>query len=206
MFVIIADQIGTSADTDRVVGVLATLVERFGPEYALPPERTAGDQLHAMTADATTALATVLHLLRSPHWRVGVGIGTVRQPLPAGIREANGPAFPSARAAIDLATRRPSRFAMIGTGPASARAEQLGALIDLLLTHRARWSAPGWQLHDLIDAGLTQAEAADRLGVTPQAMSKRARSAGLRIDTDARRALGGLLAELGATVEANAPD
>lgn len=204
MFVIIADQIGSSTDTDRVAGALAELSGRFASGYPLAPERTAGDELQAMTADAATAVETALHLLRARHWRVGLGIGIVRQPLPGGIREASGPAFASARAAIELASRRPTRFATIGAGAASARAEQLGALIDLLLVHRSRWSSAGWQLHDLLESGLTQADAAERLGITPQATSKRARSAGLRIDADARRALAGLLADLGATVESTA--
>lgn len=204
MFVIIADQIGSSTDTDRVAGALADLRRRFDTGYPLAPERTAGDELQAMTDDATTALETALHLLRAPHWRVGLGIGAVRQPLPDGIREATGPAFVSARAAIELAARRPLRCATIGAGAAGARAEQLGALIDLLLAHRSRWSTAGWQMHDLLERGLTQADAAERLDITPQATSKRARAAGLRIDADARRALASLLADLGATVEGTA--
>lgn len=201
MFVIIADQIGSSDDADRVAGALADLAGRFALSYPLAPERTAGDELQALTADAGAALETVLQLLRSPHWRVGLGVGAVRLPLPSGIREASGPAFSSARAAIELAARRPTRFAAAGAGSASARADQLGAIVDLLLTHRQRWSAAGWQLHDLIESGLTQADAAERLGVTPQATSKRARAAGLRVDVEARRSITALLTELGASVE-----
>jgi predicted XRE-type DNA-binding protein len=206
VFVIIADQIGSSGDADRVAGALVELVDRFGDHYPLLPERTAGDELQALTSDAAVALETALHLLRSPHWRVGLGIGAVRMPLPTSVREASGPAFASARAGIEQASRRPGRFAAVGAGGAGARAEHLGALIDLLLTHRARWSPAGWQLHDLIETGLTQAEAAERLGVTPQATSKRARAAGLRVDGEARRALVALLADLGATVEAMTPE
>ncbi|MFN4002897.1 DNA-binding protein [Microcella sp.] len=206
MFVIIADQIGSSEDADRVAGALVDLTERFTDGYPLAPERTAGDELQAISADASVALETALHLLRSPHWRVGLGIGAVRTPLPASVREASGPAFASARAGIEQAARRPSRFAAVGAGGAGVRTEQLGALIDLLLAHRARWSPAGWQLHDLLESGSSQAEAAERLGVTPQAMSKRARAAGLRIDAEARRALAALLADLGATVEASTPE
>ncbi|OYX54231.1 MAG: hypothetical protein B7Y93_06910 [Micrococcales bacterium 32-70-13] len=206
MFVIIADQIGSGTDTDRVAGALEELVARFGAGYPLAPERTAGDELQALSPSASTALETVLHLLRAPHWRVGLGIGTVRLPLPGSIREASGPAFVAARAAIEGAARRPTRFAAVGAEIAAARAEQTGALIDLLLAQRARWSEAGWQLHDLLESGLTQAEAAERLGVTPQATSKRARAAGLRIDTEARRALGALLDDLGASVERTTPE
>lgn len=206
MFVIIADQIGSATDTDRVGAALDELVARFGAAYPLPPERTAGDELQALSDDAATALETALHLLRSPHWRVGLGIGAVRLPLPRSIREAAGPAFVAARAAIERSAKRPTRWAAVGAEGAAPRGEQLGALVDLLLVHRGRWSAPGWQLHDLLEEGLSQADAAERLGVTPQATSKRARAAGLRVEADARRALIGLLGDLGATVEKTAPE
>ncbi len=202
MFVIIADQIGSATDTDRVGGALDELAARFGDRYPLAPERTAGDELQAMSHDAATALETALHLLRSPHWRVGFGIGAVRLPLPSSIREAAGPAFVAARAAIERAARRPTRWAAVGADASAQRGEQLGTLVELLLVHRARWSTAGWQLHDLLEAGLSQADAAEHLGVTPQATSKRARAAGLRVDAEARRSLTALLDDLGATVGA----
>jgi len=201
VFVIIADQIGSSTDRDRVAGALAELTVRFGAHYPLAPERTAGDELQAITADAATALETVLMLLRGPHWRAGLGVGAVRMPLPGSIREASGPAFADARAGVEQAARRPTRFAIVASSGGAPRGEQSRALIDLLLTHRARWSPAGWQLHDLLESGLTQAEAATQLGVTPQATSKRARAAALRVEADARHALVLLLSDLGATVE-----
>lgn len=201
MFVVIADQVGSRDDIDRVAGALETLGERFGDHYALTPERTAGDELQALTADADAALETALHLLRSPHWRVGLGIGAVRRPLPTSVREASGSAFTAARAAVERATTRSTRFAAVGADALADAVHDWAALVDLLLTQRARWSAPGWQLHDLLDDGLTQAEAAARLGITPQAASKRARAAALRIDSDARRALTRIVTQVGATVK-----
>ncbi len=201
MYVLIADQIGSRDDVDRVAGALDVLTTRFGPRHTLAPERAAGDELQALTGDAACALETALALLRSPHWRVGIGAGEVRLPLPPSVREASGSAFTSARAAVERATTRSTRFAAVGSEPLADPVHDWGALIDLLLTQRARWSAPGWELHDLLDDGLTQAEAAERLGITPQAASKRARAAGLRIDVDARRALARLMTHVGATVE-----
>ncbi len=201
MFVLIADQVGSRDDLDRVAGALDELAARFGPRFSLAPERTAGDELQALTDDAECALETSLHLVRSPHWRVGIGVGTVRLPLPASVREASGGAFTSARAAVERASKQSTRFAAVGADPLAEPVHDWGALVDLLLAQRARWSAPGWELHDLLDGGLTQAEAAARLGITPQAASKRARAAGLRVDTDARRALARLMTQVGATVE-----
>ncbi|MDO9590406.1 MAG: DNA-binding protein [Microcella sp.] len=201
VFVLIADQVGSRDDVDRVAGALDGLTERFGPQYLLAPERTAGDELQAITGDAACALESSLHLLRSAHWRVGIGVGAVRLPLPPSVRESSGTAFTSARAAVERATTRSTRFTAVGSETLAERVHDWGALVDLLLTQRARWSAPGWELHDLIDGGLTQGEAAAQLGITPQAASKRARAAGLRIDSDARRALARLMTQVGATVE-----
>ena len=200
-FVLIADQIGSRGDVDRVAGALDALTTRFGPRYALAPERTAGDELQALTDDPACALETALHLLRSPHWRVGLGVGAVRLPLPPSVREASGSAFTSARAAVERAATRSTRFAAVGAESLTDPVHDWGALVDLLLAQRARWSEQGWELHDLLERDLTQAEAAAQLGITPQAASKRARAAGLRIDADARRALARLMTQVGATVE-----
>lgn len=189
MFVIIADQVDSRHDRDHVDEAIGMLTARFGDRLVLPPERTAGDELQLLVADGATALAATLALLRDDHWRAGLGLGAVLEPLPAGVREAGGPAFIAARAAVEAAERRPLRCAVRG----EAGAEDLGALVDLLLAQRSRWSAQGWELHDLLERGLTQGEAAAELGITPQAASKRARAAGLRVDAEARTAIGRLL-------------
>ena len=44
-------------------------------------------------------------------------------------------------------------------------------------------------MHDLLLAGNSQAEAAKQLGITPQAASKRARTAALRVEFAARSPL-----------------
>lgn len=195
MFVIIADQVDSRHDRDHVDEAIGMLTARFGEHLVLPPERTAGDELQLLVDDGPTALAATLALLRDDHWRAGLGLGAVLEPLPAGVREASGPAFIAARAAIEAAERRPLRCALRGEDGTSA--DDLGALVDLLLTQRARWSEQGWELHDLLERGLTQGEAAAELGITPQAASKRARAAGLRVDAEARRAIGRLLDERG---------
>ena len=43
MFVIIADQIDSRHDDDRVAGALTDIEREHGDDLALPPERTAGD-------------------------------------------------------------------------------------------------------------------------------------------------------------------
>jgi len=179
MIIITADQIDSRSTPDAVGAVLAELNDRDSPGLLLPADRTAGDEIQMVAASGADALAIILRLTRSRQWSVGCGVGAVREPLAASVRESSGDAFIAARAAVDLAKKRPTRFSLqaASPGPAGGDAE---AVIDLLLAIRDRRSAEGWELHDLLEAGLTQAEAAAQLGITPQAASKRKKAAELR--------------------------
>jgi len=198
MFVITVDQVDSSHTRDAVADALASLDDR---PTVLPAERTAGDEFQTLISDAAAALATILDLTRAGRWSVGCGVGSVRTPLPASIREAAGPAFNAARAAVDRAKKRPSRFAIEATEAVDA-ATRLEALIDLLLATRSRRSPEGWQLFDLLESGLTQAAAAARLGISPQAASLRAQAADLRVEGAVTAALVTLLAQLDAEATA----
>jgi len=128
------------------------------------------------------ALEIVLHLTRSGVWSVGCGTGGVGLPLPRNVRAATGPAFVAARDAVGRAKRKSTRFALGAPPGSDTDAADAEALIDLLLVLRSRRSEEGWELADLLHEGLTQAAAAERLGITPQAVSKRARAAELRAE------------------------
>lgn len=181
MFVVTADQVSSRTTADRVGETLRRVNRTFGERLSLPADRTAGDELQLLVTSGADALQVCLDLDREGGWSIGVGVGSVNLPLPAGVRESAGGAFIAARAAVDRAKRRPTRFAVEHehSPQSSADAE---ALIDLLLILRSRRSGEGWELYDLLDGGGTQAEAAARLGITPQATSKRARAAGLRAE------------------------
>lgn len=181
MFVITADQINSRATADIVGGTISRVNERFSGTLLLRADRTAGDELQLLVASAEPALQIVLDLTRTGRWSVGCGFGGVNQPLPSSIREAAGGAFIAARAAVDRAKKRPTRFALEHES-GSVEAEDAEAFIDLLLVIRARRSAEGWELYDLTAEGLTQAEAAGRLDISPQAASKRARAGELRAE------------------------
>ncbi|GAA4152713.1 DNA-binding protein [Leifsonia shinshuensis] len=192
MFVVTADQVDSRSRPDIVAPVLAELTERYGDRLALPADRNAGDELQALTGDAATALDLITLLSRGGVWSVGLGIGGVRSPLPDATREASGDAFVAARAAVTRAKRTPTRFAAEAVA-APEPAADVESLIGLLLTLRAQRTEAGWELYDLVASGLTQAEAAARLGITPQSASDRARAAGLRADLAAQPALVRLL-------------
>ncbi len=112
MFVITADQIDSRNDRDRAGEMIAALTAQFGDVFTLPPDQTAGDEIQMLLTDARIALDLVLTLHRSEHWSTGLGIGTVRTPLPDSARQASGPAFVSARDAVTRAKKAETRFAL----------------------------------------------------------------------------------------------
>lgn len=193
MFAITADQIDSRNSPDLAEEGLSLLTRVGRDRLALPPDRTAGDEVQTLTRDPRAALELVLELARTGGWSVGLGIGEVRTPLPPATRAATGDALVAAREAVDAAKRRPWRVAVAGPGIRPA-AETIQSMLELLLQLRERRSPEGWELYDLVETGLTQADAAERLGITPQAASKRAIAAGVRLDIAARDGIVELLA------------
>ncbi|MES2094697.1 MAG: DNA-binding protein [Actinomycetota bacterium] len=198
MFVITADQVDSRHRPDIAAETMRSLETALTGSLILPVDRTAGDEIQLVVAPPEAALAAILALTRRGEWSVGCGVGTVNLPLPTNAREAGGPAFVAARDAVNEAKKRDTRFAL--RGMAVAEAADAEALVDLLLQLRARRSAEGWEMYTLLLAGNSQAEAANLLGITPQAASKRARTAALRVEFAAKSALERRLAAVDATV------
>lgn len=192
MIVVTADQVDSRENADLVGDMVERLNSELADSLVLPADRTAGDELQLLLASGAAALSAVLLMSRAGVWSIGCGIGRAKQPLGASIRESSGDAFIAARTAVERAKKRPTRFAL-ETEPATEAARDAEALVDLLLVLRGRRSTEGWELHDLLATGATQAQAAAKLGITPQAASKRARAAELRAEQAATGALGRLL-------------
>ncbi len=196
MFVITADQVDSRSSADLVAATIDTL-NSGSVATVLKADRTAGDELQVLIAHSRDALTVVLQLTRSGQWSVGCGVGNVATPLPGNIRAATGEAFIAARRAVERAKKRPTKFAL-ETEPATQPASDAESLIDMLLALRARRSPEGWELHDLMDGNdLTQSEAAGKLGISPQAISLRARAAELRTEQAALPSLARILDQLG---------
>ena len=196
MFVITADQIDSRSSADLVSAELERINSEHATGLALPADRTAGDELQALTADAETALTLALNLSRTRNFHVGIGIGPVRSPLPAATREASGPAFFAARDAATRAKRSGIRLAIQCQSEPQAdstRADDAESLLALLLIVRERRSDAGWELFDLMTAGHTQAEAAAQLGISAPAASARAKVANIKAELAALPGLTRLL-------------
>jgi len=192
MFVITSDQRDSRSSADLVPAALASVDAKGHQGLALAPERTAGDEIQVAVADAGALLGIVLDLTRSGRWSVGVGAGEVESPLPDSVRAARGEAFVNARDAVERAKKAATRVAI--TAPeGGADAE---ALVRLLVELRDRRTAEGWEIYDLLAEGITQREAAARLGISEGAVSLRVKSAGLRTEEAAVPALVRVLARL----------
>ncbi|GAB3618000.1 hypothetical protein GCM10027416_25570 [Okibacterium endophyticum] len=203
MFVLTADQIDSRHTRDIVDDMLRRISDEHTSDLVLAPDRTAGDELQVITASARTAMSLITMLTRTEQWSVGVGIGSVRRPLPEATREATGSAFYAARDAVTRAKKSAVRFALSAESPESgARADDDGealrgddaeALVTLLIMLRDKRTDGGWELFDLLQSGLSQADAAERIGITAGAVSLRARTAGIRAEEAASEALVRLL-------------
>jgi hypothetical protein len=172
MLVLTIDQRGSRRLGDKVDEVLAKLT---GERLVRGFERTAGDEVQALLDDYDQAVRLVLELAREDRWNIGVGLGAVIQPIPKSVRAANGPAFHHARDAVERAKSAARGVAV--TGPKRAEAGDAEALLGLLAAVVQRRSAEGWEVVDLMDGERTQREVAQRLGITPQAVSQRVRAA-----------------------------
>ncbi|HET6825056.1 MAG TPA: DNA-binding protein [Amnibacterium sp.] len=190
MFVLTVDQVDSRGLGDRVGPLLPELAHRWGEALALGPDRTAGDEFQLLTRDAGAALGLVLELTRRDDWSVGLGVGGVDEPLPATTREAAGEAFVAARDAVDRAKRAAHRFALsAATAAGPLDGADVEAFADLLLEVRSRRSPEGWAVADRLLPGTTQAAVAQELGITAQAVSLRAKAAGIRLEERATPAL-----------------
>ncbi|GGD44400.1 transcriptional regulator [Microbacterium faecale] len=192
MFVITADQHDSRASADLVPAALDVIVRYGGSALPLPPERTAGDEVQALVATADAALDIILALTRTHRWSVGLGAGTVDDPLPNDVRAGRGSAFIHARDAVDRAKKAATRVAV-----SADDAEDAEALLRLLIELRDRRTDEGWEVYELLAGGITQRAAAEQIGISESAVSRRVAAASIRVEEAARPALARVLARLG---------
>ncbi|HZC25952.1 MAG TPA: SatD family protein [Actinopolymorphaceae bacterium] len=194
MLVMTIDQQGSRRQSDRVDDLLhwlhaqpaaRRLVRRF--------ERTAGDEVQGLLDNPGDVVDLTLGVIRTGRWYVGIGIGSVRRPTPSSVRAASGPAFLNARHAVERAKIAPAHVAVLG--PERESAENTEALLALLAAVVQRRSHQGWEVVDLMAEDLTQKEIAERLKISPQAVSQRLRAALWNEERRVRPVAARLLAE-----------
>jgi hypothetical protein len=195
VFVVTVDQRGSREGPDLVDHLLASLGDRERwPAPLLPFERTTGDEVQGVLEGADVVVDLALALVRKDRWSVGVGVGPVREPLPASTRAGAGAAFTNARAAVERAKADPQRVAVVG--PAGSRAGDAEAVLRLLAAVAQRRTDAGWEAIDLVADGATQQAAAARLGISKQAVSQRLHAALWPQERRVRPVAAALLAEV----------
>lgn len=193
---VIADIVGSRRLADRSAAqrALVKVLDRAaaGLDLLQPPEATVGDEFQAISPTLDEALTLTLRIqLLAPDGlslRFGVGLGEIRPVEAGGARRIqDGPAWWSARAAIEDAHRAEDRVSFIRTRvelPADESAARAGGqhLLNAMLALRDQavsrmQERPRQVLADLI-GGATQVEAARAHGVTQAAVSSVARGTG----------------------------
>ncbi|MFT3860964.1 hypothetical protein [Micropruina sp.] len=178
--VVTADQRHSRRSSDRVPEALEALQASVGSRFRLRFERTAGDELQGLTDDPGAVVDAVLALTRLPDWHIGIGLGAVQLPLPGSTREARGPAYLAARTAVEQARRAPAHLRLVGAetvggGPYGEdvlrQAESALVLLRALVSRR---TPEGWEIMDVLDDAGSGRLAAQRLGISPSAVSQRA--------------------------------
>ncbi|MET1033665.1 MAG: hypothetical protein ABWX68_00290 [Arthrobacter sp.] len=168
MIVITIDQRASRRRPDLVDDLVARLNERYAPLRRF--ERTAGDELQGVLDDGRAAVELALDVAGTGEWSVGIGVGSVKRPLPEQTRAGSGEAFELAREAVERAKHSPASLAVAGPG---REAKRLEAELQLVAEVNLRRTEASEEAGRLIASGLSQREAAERLGITQQAVSGR---------------------------------
>lgn len=185
---------------DPVPALLAALAPR---PWRLAPERTAGPEVLALASRADAALAGVLGALELGPWRIGLGIGSLERLESGNVREVTGPAVAAARDAHRAAgTTSEVSVAVRAADPrheaAAADAQAVLRLVGWMIRTR---NAGQWRTVRALrgEPGLTQAQLAQRLGVTQQTVSRALKTSGWREERAAHNLAERLLAMIDLT-------
>ncbi|GAB3189294.1 hypothetical protein [Nesterenkonia suensis] len=173
MFVMTLDQRGSRDRPDLVDQAVTEFGARAAEHLVRPFQRTAGDEVQGVLDDAGAVLAVTLWAARTEQWSIGIGVGAVRTPLPQETRAGSGQAFEAAREAVTRAKRASGGVALSAGGLQEHAAEQVEALVQMLGELERRRTDSSQEAGELIAQGLSQAQAAERLGTSQQAVSRR---------------------------------
>jgi len=87
--VLTVDQQSSRSGPDLVPATLVALAE---VSLLRSFERTVGDEFQGVADDPAALVTAVERLLREGTWNIGIGIGSVEEPLPPHARAGRGPA------------------------------------------------------------------------------------------------------------------
>lgn len=166
------------------------LLEAFdGVGLVLPAERTAGPEVLALAARAESALEVLLRAVEHGGIAVGLGLGPLEEPLPTSVREISGPAVSSAGNALQVAlTTSQVPLAVRVADPRQRETAEDAEAVLRLIGWMARTRNRGqWRVVRALreDPRATQAQLAERLGITQQTISRALKTSGWREESAA---------------------
>lgn len=168
--VILLDQHRSRRASDLVESWRKQLVGDTALRFRLPFERTAGDEMEALVDDPRTLAEVALRAIRSSSWWLGIGVGSVDEPLPHSVRAAHGQAFVLARRAIEETKARSTVRVRVLAHPRNPGAFE-SALFLMAVLYSSRPNDER-NIVQLREQGLNTVQIARTLGITKQAVSK----------------------------------
>ncbi len=139
-----------------------------------PFQRSGSSLLIGVPERAEDAVDATLRALRSHHWMVGLGVGSLYEPVPREAQYLQGTALGYAHTAVERSEHTGERIPLSVIGPDAAVAAEAEAVLRLLGQIVSTRSIAEWAVLDLLTPGVRgqQKHVAAELGISAQAVSK----------------------------------
>lgn len=171
MYLVTLKQRDRRGDGDLADEMLRTL---SGIATLAPFQRSGPSLLVGVPERAEDAVDATLRALRSIQWLVGVGVGSLYEPVPREAKYLQGTALGYAHTAVERSEHTGERIPLSVIGPDSSLAAEAEAVLRLLGQIVSTRSNAEWAVLDLLTPGVRgqQKHVAAELGISAQAVSK----------------------------------
>ncbi|WP_411734525.1 hypothetical protein [Paeniglutamicibacter sp.] len=171
MYLVTLKQRDRRADGDLGDEMLRSL---SGIATLTPFQRSGSSLLIGVPERAEDAVDATLRALRSHHWMVGLGVGSLYEPVPREAQYLQGTALGYAHTAVERSEHTGERIPLSVIGPDAAVAAEAEAVLRLLGQIVSTRSIAEWAVLDLLTPGVRgqQKHVAAELGISAQAVSK----------------------------------
>jgi DNA-binding transcriptional ArsR family regulator len=162
---------------ERLSGCLEEVNRRYEERTAAAFLITIGDEFQGLLTSASGVDEVVAWLRLGVHpvsLRIGLGIGTLETPLRPQAIGMDGPCFHRARAALDRAKRRGTFIEAVSSRPNAA----FEIFSEMYTLTREGWTARQREISDMAVVGYSGRQIAERLSITPSAVSQHLKAAG----------------------------
>lgn len=139
-----------------------------------PFQRSGTSLIVGVPERSEDAVDAILRVLRNHHWMVGVGVGSLYEPIPQEAQYLQGAALGYAHTALERSEHTGERIPLSIIGPVAAIGTEAEAVLRLLGQLVSTRSVAEWAVLDLLVPGVRgqQKYVAAELGISAQAVSK----------------------------------